>query len=67
MIEILRYIVSAILLALVQTFIFQEVNIAWWIKPMPYLLFFLNIPISANKFGMLIGGFFFGLGCWRAA
>lgn len=61
MIEIARYIVSGLLLALVQTFILQEVNIAWWIKPMPYILLFLNIPISVNKFGMLIGAFFFGM------
>ena len=56
MIEIARYIVSGLLLALVQTFILQEVNIAWWIKPMPYILLFLNIPVSVNKFGMLIRG-----------
>lgn len=61
MIEIARYIFSGLLLAFVQTFILQEVNIAWWIKPMPYILLFLNIPISVNKFGMLIGAFFFGL------
>jgi hypothetical protein len=61
MIEIARYIVSGLLLALVQTFILQEVNIAWWIKPMPYILLFLNLPISANKFGVLIGAFFFGM------
>jgi hypothetical protein len=61
MIEIARYIVSGLLLALVQTFILQEVNIAWWIKPMPYILLFLNIPVAVNKFGMLIGAFFFGL------
>ena len=61
MIEIARYIVSGLLLALVQTFILQEVNIAWWIKPMPYILLFLNIPVSVNKFGMLIGAFFFGM------
>jgi hypothetical protein len=61
MIEIARYIVSGLILALVQTFVLQEVNIAWWIKPMPYIMLFLNIPISANKYGMLIGAFFFGL------
>jgi hypothetical protein len=61
MIEIARYIVSGLILALVQTFVLQEVNIAWWIKPMPYILLFLNIPISVNKYGMLIGAFLFGL------
>lgn len=61
MIEIGRYIFSGLLLALVQTFVFQEVNIAWWVKPMPYVLLFFTIPVSVNKFGMLIGAFFFGL------
>lgn len=51
MIEIARYIVSGLILALVQTFVLQEVNIAWWIKPMPYIMLFLNIPISVNKYG----------------
>jgi len=61
MIEITRYILSALLLAIVQTFILQEVNIAWWIKPMPYVMLFLSIPISVNKYGILIGAFFFGM------
>lgn len=61
MIEIVRYVVSGLLLAILQTFIFQEVTIAWWIKPMPYLFLFFNVPVSVNKFGMLIGAFFFGL------
>ena len=61
MIEIARYIVSGLLLALVQTFVLQEVNIVWWIKPMPYILLFFNLPVSTNKIGILIGAFFFGL------
>jgi hypothetical protein len=61
MIEIVKFFFSGLLLAILQTFIFQEVNIVWWIKPMPYLMLFLNIPISVNKFGMLIGAFFFGM------
>ena len=59
MIEIARYIVSGLLLASVQTFILQEVNISWWINLMPYILLFLNISVEMYIFGLLIGAFFF--------
>ena len=34
MIELIRFILGGLFLALIQTLIFKEVNIAWWIKPM---------------------------------
>ncbi len=61
MIEVGRFIVVGLFLALIQTLIFKEVNIAWWIKPMPYVYLFLILPLSSNRFGVLIGAFFFGL------
>ncbi len=61
MIEVVRFIVVGLFLALIQTLIFKEVNIAWWIKPMPYVYLFLILPLSSNRFGVLIGAFFFGL------
>ena len=61
MIEVVRFIVGGLFLALIQTLIFKEVNIAWWIKPMPYVYLFLILPLSSNRFGVLIGAFFFGL------
>lgn len=61
MIEIIRLIIIGFVLILLQTLIFQEVNILWWIKPLPYIYLIFIIPISANKFGVLIGAFFFGL------
>jgi len=61
MIEVIRFIIGGLFLALIQTLIFKEVNIAWWIKPMPYVYLFLILPLSSNKFAVLIGAFFFGL------
>jgi hypothetical protein len=61
MIEAIRFVIGGLFLALIQTLIFKEVNIAWWIKPMPYIYLFLILPLSNNKFGVLIGAFFFGL------
>ncbi|MSP57264.1 MAG: hypothetical protein EXR17_00195 [Flavobacteriaceae bacterium] len=61
MIEIIRFIFSGLILAIIQTMIFKEINLAWWIKPMPYVYFFFLLPISANRFGVLVGSFFFGL------
>ena len=61
MIEVVRFIVVGLFLALIQTLIFKEVNIAWWIKPMPYVYLFLILPLSSNRFGVLIGALFCGL------
>ena len=61
MIEVVRFVVGGLFLALIQTLIFKEVNIVWWIKPMPYVYLFLILPLSSNRFGVLIGAFFFGL------
>lgn len=61
MIEVIRYIFGGVFFALIQTLIFKEVNIAWFIKPMPYVYLMLIIPLSTNRFGVLIGAFFFGL------
>jgi len=61
MIELIRFILGGLFLALIQTLIFKEVNIAWWIKPMPYVYLFMILPINSNRFAVLIGAFFFGL------
>lgn len=56
-IELLRYIIGALILLLLQFFFIQEVNFGTWIKPMPYILFLFVMPFSFNRFAVLLAGF----------
>jgi rod shape-determining protein MreD len=61
MIAFLRFFLIAAVLAFLQAFIIQQVDMGVWLRPMPYLLLFFITPININKYGILVGGFFFGL------
>jgi len=61
MIAFLRLFLIAAVLAFLQAFIIQQVDMGVWLRPMPYLLLFFITPININKYGILVGGFFFGL------
>jgi len=61
MIAFLRLFIIAAVLAFLQAFIIQQVDMGIWLRPMPYLLLFFITPINLNKYGILVGGFFFGL------
>jgi rod shape-determining protein MreD len=61
MIAFLRLFIIAAVLAFLQAFIIQQVDMGVWLRPMPYLLLFFITPININKYGILVGGFFFGL------
>ena len=61
MIAFLRLFLIASVLAFLQAFIIQQVDMGVWLRPMPYLLLFFITPININKYGILVGGFFFGL------
>lgn len=56
-IELVRYILGALLLLLLQFFFIQEVNFGTWIKPMPYILFLFVMPFSFNRFAVLLAGY----------
>ena len=60
MIAFLRLFLIAAVLAFLQAFIIQQVDMGVWLRPMPYLLLFFITPINIKKYGMLVGGFFFG-------
>ncbi len=60
-IEIFRYIISGIILVLLQFFLVQEINFGGWIKPMPYILFLFTLPFTLNRFALLFIAFFTGL------
>lgn len=61
MIAFLRLFIIAAVLAFLQAFIIQQVDMGVWLRPMPYLLLFFITPINLNKYGILVCGFFFGL------
>ncbi len=61
MIAFLRLFIIAAILAFLQAFIIQQIDMGVWLRPMPYLLLFFITPINLNKYGILICGFFFGL------
>ena len=59
-IEILRYILTGIILVLLQFFLIQEINFGTWIKPMPYILFLFTLPFTLNRFALLFIAYFTG-------
>lgn len=60
MIDSLKYIGLAIVLAFFQAFIIQQVDLGFWLFPMPYLYLFFVLPINFNRFGYLFLAFVFG-------
>ena len=60
MIQSLKIIGIALIVAFLQVFIIQQVYLGFWLHPMPYLVVFLIIPINFDKFGYLILAFLFG-------
>lgn len=60
MIDALKYIGIAILLSFLQVFVIQQVDVGFWLQPMPYLYLFLILPINFNRYGYLFAAFFMG-------
>ncbi len=57
----LKWFFTALIWALIQVYLVDQLNIAWWIKPLPYLYFIFILPFDLNKFGGLVIAYFFGL------
>lgn len=57
----LKWLFTALIWALIQVYLVDQLNIAWWIKPLPYLYFIFILPFDINKFGLLVIAYFFGL------
>ncbi len=60
MIEFIKLFLIGITIAIIQAFIIQEVDMGFWMRPMPYVLLFLIIPINVNKYLQLVVAFIFG-------
>jgi len=57
----IKWIGTALLWAFIQVYLVDQLNIAWWIKPLPYLYFLFVLPFDINKYGNLVIAYFFGL------
>ncbi len=53
MIENLKTILFALILAFFQAFILQHVEFTSWLRPMPYLILLFTLPLNTNKFVVL--------------
>jgi rod shape-determining protein MreD len=60
MIEYIKLFLIALVLAFLQSFIIQEVDMGFWMRPMPYLMLFMILPVNTNKYAQLIIAFIFG-------
>lgn len=60
MIEAIKYSIAAILLAFLQAYLIQEVNMGVWLKPLPYVAIFFVINVHANRYAVLMAAFAFG-------
>jgi rod shape-determining protein MreD len=60
LIQTLKIALIALTIAFLQAFILQQVDMGFWLHPMPYLMLFFIIPINFDRFGYLILGFVFG-------
>lgn len=60
MIEGIKHILIAIIIGLLQSYLIQEVPMGFYLKPMPYLMLFLVLPLDLNRFVVLISAFVYG-------
>jgi len=60
-IDLIRYLLGALLLLFFQFFLIQEINFGAWLKPMPYVLFIFLLPFNYNRFLILLAAFFAAL------
>jgi len=60
MIDNIKSILFAVVLAFFQAFILQHVEFSAWLRPMPYMLLLLTLPLQTNKFTILSIAFFYG-------
>ena len=60
MIEYIKLFLIALVLAFLQSFIIQEVDMGFWMRPMPYLMLFMVLPVNTNKYAQLVIAFVFG-------
>jgi hypothetical protein len=56
-----RYIVSFIILVLLQVLILNNIQLSGYINPYIYILFILTLPFDTPKWGLLVLGFILGL------
>ncbi len=57
----LKWLFAALVWALIQVYLVDQLNIAWWIKPLPYVYFIFILPFDLNRFSNLVIAYFFGL------
>jgi len=60
MIDRLKLIVLALILAFLQSFLLEQVDMGFWLRPMPYILLFLSFPLNFSKYIQLVIAFVFG-------
>jgi len=59
-IQTLKIVGIALAVAFLQAFIIQQVDLGFWLHPMPYLVVFLILPMNFDRFGYLFTAFAFG-------
>lgn len=57
-----RYIISFVILVLLQVLILNNVQLSGYINPYIYILFILTLPFDTPKWALLVLGFLLGLG-----
>ncbi|MDA0685448.1 MAG: hypothetical protein O3C22_01325 [Bacteroidetes bacterium] len=60
MIEAIKYSIAAILLAFLQAYLIQEINMGVWHKPLPYVAIFFVLNVHSNRYAVLVAAFAFG-------
>lgn len=56
-----RYILSFLLLVLIQVLILNNIQLSGYINPYIYILFILTLPLNTPKWALLVLGFLLGL------
>lgn len=56
-----RYIISFIILVLLQVLILNNIQLSGYINPYIYILFILTLPLDTPKWALLVLGFLLGL------
>jgi len=56
-----KYIISFILLILLQIFVFNKINMLGFITPMIYIVFIFSLPFQTPRWAVILLGFLIGL------
>lgn len=60
MIDRIKLVVLAVIMAFFQSFLLEQVDMGFWLRPMPYILLFFAFPLNFNKYLLLFIAFIFG-------